>query len=524
MKPLKDWSVDWRAARLAFLDTFLWGMVAHAYCFLNLTISHDSLYEFISTYWQHLWKNSLGRIFVQPYHELFRGIVAIPWLVGLLSLVWIALTVYLIIRMFSVQNKTTIFFIAGVLVVNLSVICNAATYVGDLDANMLALLTAAAAAYLWQRHPRGFWLGIPLIAVSLGLFQSYVSVTVVLIELACILRLLDRKSCGEVVLAGLKGVAMLLLGGALYLLCIQIGGAIFGFVLTDGTPHSISNLWTQPIMAKLGLFFDAYADWFAAFAKPFSILPATYVLIANCVLLGITAWLLASRAVKGRMRPAELALLLALLALIPFSANLCYVLNGGTPGASSQYALLTQYAFWLVYLLPLLLAEGNELTGAEARQVQRTRALRTASFAMLAIFLWANVVTANTAYIKKDLERQAALSSMSRALSDLNEREEYVRSETPVAFYGFNTEFRPLEGFEEFERGNFNGLAMNSQITCDYHWAYIRYILNEDIVLCSTEQYQQIEAASPEFKEMPSFPDKGYIRLIDGVMVVKMGP
>ena len=45
----------------SFLYTFILGLIAHGYCFLNLTVSHDSLNDFYAaSQWQ---KASMGRIF-----------------------------------------------------------------------------------------------------------------------------------------------------------------------------------------------------------------------------------------------------------------------------------------------------------------------------------------------------------------------------------------------------------------------------------------------------------------------------
>lgn len=211
----------------------------------------------------------------------------------------------------------------------------------------------------------------------------------------------------------------------------------------------------------------------------------------------------------------ELLMTVALLVLVPLSSNISYVLDDGM---SSD---LMEYAIWLVYLLPLLFTDLDVFQNAGERLACRTNLLRIGSFAMIAVFLWSNVLTANNAYLKKSIERQATLSSMTRAMSDLNNQPDYVWNETPVAFYGFDTEFSTLPGFEDVRQ--VAGMVDNSQITHDYHFAYIRYILNEDIALCDANQYKEI-STTEALAQMPHFPEKGYIQMIDDVMVVKMGP
>ena len=50
------------------------------------------------------WKISLGRFLYPAYRAVFSGSAGTPWLSGVLSLVWVSLAVYLVSRLFSVDN------------------------------------------------------------------------------------------------------------------------------------------------------------------------------------------------------------------------------------------------------------------------------------------------------------------------------------------------------------------------------------------------------------------------------------
>ena len=64
---------------------FLWGLAAHAYGLLNLTISHDSLCEFMESTSTFSLRIRNGRFMAPMYKYLFHGRVALPWLNGLLD-------------------------------------------------------------------------------------------------------------------------------------------------------------------------------------------------------------------------------------------------------------------------------------------------------------------------------------------------------------------------------------------------------------------------------------------------------
>ena len=109
---------------------------------------------------------------------------------------------------------------------------------------------------------------------------------------------------------------------------------------------------------------------------------------------------------------------------------------------------------------------------------------------------------------------------------EMDEKEDYVRGETTVAFIG-KINMREMPGFETFG-GNGNtsgvqGLTETDQIKNyrDYE-AYFQYILNVPVWLCTEEQRVGLWNR-PEVKAMPVFPAEGSIEMVDGILVVKMG-
>ena len=141
-------TVDERLLKQSFLYTFVIGLVAHGYCFLNLLVSHDSLNDFyVSDQWE---RAGFGRIFYSIYISLTRGRIVLPWFIGVLTLCWIAVAVYLIAKLFGIKKCGLIFLISGICVTNPTVYTLAATYIHDLDADMFAMLLSVSAVYCWH--------------------------------------------------------------------------------------------------------------------------------------------------------------------------------------------------------------------------------------------------------------------------------------------------------------------------------------------------------------------------------------
>ncbi len=182
------------------------------------------------------------------------------------------------------------------------------------------------------------------------------------------------------------------------------------------------------------------------------------------------------------------------------------------------------YAVCLIYGLALLIEEWY--AGRMSGKHPRVMYLRKGMAALVLIVLWNNVLVANAAYLKKDVERQQMLSLMTRVVSAVEAREDYVRGETPLAFVG-KIRMREMPGFEMFSgdgrTSGLNGLNEKIQIKNyrDYA-AYFQYILNEPANLCDEVQCQELED-NAAVRSMPVFPEKGSIEMLDGILVVKMG-
>ena len=143
MAYLRDWyEKNKKMLLFALACTFLWGMLAHGYCFFDNSFSHDSLREFHGTIFGNGLKMQAGRVFTPLYRDLLRGDATVPWLIGMLSLLWMGITSFFTYKVLDIESKAAIALTAGVLAVNITVSANAATYLNDLDNHMFALLCA----------------------------------------------------------------------------------------------------------------------------------------------------------------------------------------------------------------------------------------------------------------------------------------------------------------------------------------------------------------------------------------------
>lgn len=507
----------------SLISTFLWGFLAHGYCFFDNSVSHDSLNEYHAAIFGNEWKMQLGRIFTPFYRDLLRSDATLPWLIGVLSLFWLGLTVFLILRIFRVGSKVTAFLIAGVFTVNISVSAIAATYLNDLDSNMFALLCAIAAVYLWKRSAWGVLPGGVLIAVSLGIYQSYLFAAIAVVMFVCIFWILDGETFPSVMLRGLRAIGMFLLGGLLYYLAMKAVLSCSGLSLTSGDYNSLDKALELTPLTFFSLAAGAYQDFFFRLMNAYTTYPSIIIKGITLLLLGLSAISIAVGLLQRHIRIPEKLLCLLLICLLPFAMNLLYVLTIG-----ENHDLMV-YAIWLFYLLALLLADWLlchwKNSEFHAKRKQKAAAAMNL-LCMLAVFviLYGSVQFSNGMYLKKDQEYDAYLSLMTRIVGRMEGCEAYIPGETPVVFVGLPTDLNKITpGFKEYR--NVIGM-LSSDVIClpekSRYQAYFDYVLGTPILLAEDSVWKAV-LESPSTAEMPDYPASGCLEMLDGVLIVKLG-
>ena len=506
--------------RFAIVVTLLWGLTAHMYCFTNNAFSHDSLGEFFASEAVTNHRIELGRFMVPMYRIIFRTGLTLPWMVGLLGMLWVALSVFMVLTVFNVRSKLTAALIAGVFSTNLTVAATAATYLHDFDCDMFALFCAVLAVFLWHEFKWGELPGALLLAVSMGLYQSYVSVAIALIIIASIVKILEEENWRVIFRKGIFALGMLVAGGAIYYIGTKVFSSYYGVPLETGDYNSLDIALTLTPALLIKNIFDAHTDCCTQIMSEFSTYPETMMYWVRLVAL-TTGGLSLIRLLWNRKIsiPAK-ALCVVLVAILPVGMNVTYVLAQGMTHD------LMEYAFSLVYLLVLLLIDMAVEKGQSANPETRFAAgiMRPLSIFCICVILLGNIQLSNALYLKKDFEADATLSLMTRVMYRVEDYDGYVPEETEVVFVGAPKQMKgTLAGFEGYETivGVRKTFAIGS-IELGRFRSYFKYVMNMPITLAESKIWKAMQK-DVRVGQMPAYPDDGCIEMIDGVLVVKLG-
>ncbi len=521
MASIKKWISDklesaFPDLKFCFLVTYLWGFIAHGYLFLSNSISHDSIDEFLSMTDIALKKIGSGRFFVPVVHFL-RGNISAPWWLGFLSLLFVSLALFFLIRTFDIREKLLIFLTSGILTVNTSYIALAATYIHDLDCNSLALLFSVLAVYLWRRTKYGAVYGTVPIALSLGIYQSFLSVTITLVVMLSILDLVRGKGFREVFLPGLKAIAMVIGGGILYFCLLKVVTTFAAASLSAGKYNSLDNILSLTPKSLIQLVVSTWKFTVRQIITVNATLPGRLATMTQaCVLLVCFVSVLPKLFDKS-MAVSEKILLILLSGFLPVGMNVSRILSGGMSHD------LMYFAMWLVYLLALLLP--RELLQQEGGLMQCAKELcQLTAICLVAVILYGNVQIANSTYTAKRFIQDANLSMFTRIVSDIEEQEDYIPGETLISFVGspdLALKDMPKQYRRFYTTGFYDSYVIGGMVH-DHYQCYFDYVLMNPGKIASNDQTQAL-SVHPQVSAMPLYPMHGSIAMVDGVLVVKLG-
>ena len=503
----------------SMLYTFLLGLSAHGFVLVNLSISHDAVFDFYDGLAAHKHQIGLGRILEPFYREITGSGLLMPWCLGIMAFFWLGIAVFLVCKLFGLSDRMEVLLTAGIMTVNISVTAVAAAYTPWLAADMFALLFAVAGVYFWRHYGKSgrkghLFLGVLSVIVSLSVYQCYLAVTVVLMILLSMQNIFDCEGAAKVFRDGMAGVGMLAAGGAGYYFLMKFVCALAGMPLAKGYYDSVTNLWDnrESVAERIVHCLKEEATHF--FAKDENVYPYQLIWTVNC-LIGCVCICLALRLVRQKRNEwskGEWALLALLTAALPFAAYMMRLLN-------LHVHDLMVYSVWLLYLVPVLLGKWTVRGDGSIRR-QRT-AVDTAFHAVTAVFLsfiiFSCIQTDNAVYVKKWVESEATLSLMTEAMTLVDQTEGYVPGETAVTFVGDIADvMQELPGTDRVK--GISGCNKSAAITYkETYQAYFDHVMLRDVKVVFEDTVKE----EAESLRMPAYPQAGYVQMVDQTVVVK---
>lgn len=499
----------------ALLHTLIFMVIFHAYRYVSPQFTHDSLAFAAET--DGPWKIGLGR-FMQPVYWKLRGHVAAPYIVGLLSYAYLALSIYMVSDLLDLRLGLSRLLLAGVMTGSLALIATNSAYIHEADCFMLALCLNVLAAWLCLKPTGRLWIAAPvLLAAAMGLYQAYFQVYVALTMVWAIRQLLEsdeeRACLLTALLRCLRAAALLVAGMLIYAAAWQAVMRATGMQAIDGyngltdvgnyenlsIPRLIAETWAYPLRYLLAE--NSRNAWIVRLARG-----GLYA----CAAAG-TVYVL----VKRRRGALTCAAAMGLVLLLPMGMNCMYVISKGLVHD------LIVYAYCLADVLAIAAAESAVGLWAQGGMKRLKRHAARAFLLLFGLLFADKALYANQLYLRKDLEYNATLSVMTRVMDRLEQLDGYQPGTTPVVFCG-EMGRSPLVGDSsallrmKAVEGSSYRYAISSESS---YWWYFEDVLNYPI---ARHPYPSSIRALDAVQAMPVFPQNGSVAMVNGVAVVKI--
>ncbi|MBC5628056.1 glucosyltransferase domain-containing protein [Clostridium sp. NSJ-6] len=205
-----------------FLSSIFWGILSYIYLFTNNLNIFDNI---AMTPWGYGTGTSSGRWFLQEFGNFVGeiwGNYNVPIFIGLFSVLTLAVTSCIIIKIFDIKNKWNCILIGGITVV-FPAIASTMLFTFTVGYYSLAIFFAILGIYLIYKYKIiGYFLGTLLFSFSLGIYQGYYPLTASIFVIILIQMCINQKfTFKEVILKGIKFFSALLVGYILYRLFLE---------------------------------------------------------------------------------------------------------------------------------------------------------------------------------------------------------------------------------------------------------------------------------------------------------------
>lgn len=501
-----------------FLTTLITSLIVHFHLYAQQITGADGLMN--SMYHQaDVWEAMLMR-FGLEFVQILKGNIVSPVLATLLSNIFLGITVLLVIDILEIKNKYFKYLIALVFVVAPNISSTLAFFYCS-DAYVLGLLFATLAVFLMKKYNNKKWIiaisGL-LIALSMGMYQTYLSVTMVLCIATLIIDALNKKDKKEIFINVLKYIIMGVIGITLFYLLAHITLLIKRLPVAGYSGANTIGL--QTILQLPKLLPEAYASFFNYYFNDkmipnriwgtniFYIIIFTIMFISSIYII-----------VKNEIYKERINTILAVIFII--IAPICFgIIELMVPDVDIHILM----ACSMIYIFPVFFKILEMLPKGSISNAFKYIVI----FCSLAI-IWIYTCQNNASYIALEAMQNQTESTVQRLVTQIEELDEY-NLEMPVLFLG------SLEGNSYLKRDNTDTEAKKIY---DRSWGFIanqskiwwgnmdcwRKILYEycgvNTKLVSISESEEI-FETEEYKAMNYYPQKDSIKIINNTVVVKI--
>ena len=505
----------------SFIITFIIGFISYGYVMANYSPTHDG---FMMVKTNQIWELSIGRFVVLWYGRL-RGLIEAPWLLGILSLIYIGLSVYMAMELLEIPfDIWRIVIVSSIFLLNIAFISNSCVYIYCWDVYALALLFSVASAYFmlhvsnkmkqWYSRVIVYVASVLLLALSMGMYQAYFPVAAGLCVIYFCKELIDKVDLKKIYARAGVSMAWLVISGVVYYVILKICQRIYDTQPYSGAYESLDNLEKLSLGGIIKSIPVCYKQVLRYFFKDnlydSSVLP--YLNIA-LIVLGALVWVsVLVWHVEGLHRRLLIVVLLLLFPLVINSVSLL------TQGNIFHLMIWSYQLFYIAALFPILYKHHEIKIPGKARNARIFIPVL-----VLVILISCGVIRyANDLFYYQKLVGDGTWAKMNGIIYDMERTEGFDASVNPVILVGDIP--TALSGEYDFREvfaqtcgvGHGTTLTYNS----NFEW-YTMYVMGKKYNFHPEPEVLEQLVTDINIESLPCYPDNGYCSMVDDCLIVR---
>ncbi len=494
--------------KVCFISALIVGIVAHLYKITNWLPNWDSLvFRYDS---QNM--ISLGRWFL-PVVCSFSSFYDLPFLNGIIAIVFHGLSAVCICKILNVQKKITAILI-GAVIVSFPTVTSVMMYNYVADGYSIAFfLSTLGAMYMTEEKPK-YILSAILIALSTGIYQAYITVTIMLILLKLIDDMIYRSVDFKRVFK--KSVWMLLtgiLGVALYSLALKILLSIFSTELINYQGINASaSMSAIDLPGSLYVIKETFLNCFFDLSKGVNVYVVLNVLVAVFTLSLYIKYIIKNGIYN---KPANIFCLAILGVMLVVGAGALALINAGI-----DYHNLMLMGYSVFYLFFIILYERGTDTA------KWHTCIKCWTILLIAMAIISNqIVISNVSYHKAQMAYEKSYGVLMR-IADRIEQTPGAKDCEKILVLGaldnssdYSVNLTPditgiTDGYIIRADDETVGQSVLSSALSDYCEKSYEFISGQDKKNLSQRE---------DIKAMEMWPSKTSVAVIDDIVVIKLG-
>ena len=397
----------------------------------------------------------------------------------------------------------------GALVATFPTVTSVMMYNYVADGYALAFLFSCIAAMLITKDKPCYIGSLVLIALSAGIYQAYITVTIMLLLLSLILELIYKNTAvKKVIFKSLKFLLTGVLGMALYYLVMTVLLKLTGTTLLEYQGFdNATSLKGIDIAGALYTIKESFVSYFFDFSAGLNVFG-----VINCIVFVLTLVLYLTDVIKNKLGIAKILMLCICVILLPIGASVLSFINSGI-----DYHNLMKMGFLVFYLFFILQYENTSVKPGKVKQ--------WTILVVTAILIFNQTIIANVSYHKLNMAYEKSYGTLIR-IADRIEQTEGAGECDSILVLGYlpeseaySAELPPdmtgtTDGYILRADDEIVGQSVLCSALNDYCGKNYKFISGEE----KSELLKRIDTDS-----LNNWPAKNSISVIDNVIVIKLG-